>query len=146
VQRVVAMIKKYQSGLIGDVPEPSHDTAQYHEAIEKCRFDRALDEVWEQVRGINQYIDEQKPWVIAKDKEEAEHLREVLAYCAGSLVEISDLLLPFMPDTAAKIRQAFEEGFVRDTADVLFPKIEGDEPKPVVKTVEKPESKPAKKK
>jgi len=143
VQRVAAMLKKYQNGLIGDIPEPSHDNNSYHQEIEICHFDRALDEVWEQVRGVNQYIEEQKPWVIAKDKEDAEHLREVLAYCAASLIEISDLLQPFLPTTAKKIREAFEEGFVRDTADVLFPRIEDhpDSNKPVTKNIEKPKKK-----
>jgi len=141
VQRVAAMLKRYQNGIIGTIPEPNHDNAQYYEALEQCHFDRALDEVWEQVRGLNQYIEEQKPWAIAKEKDDAEHLREVLAYCAGSLIEISDLLTPFLPATARKIREAFEEGFVRETADVLFPRIElhsDKASKPVTKTVEKP--------
>jgi methionyl-tRNA synthetase len=60
VQRTAAMIKQYQNSLIGDIPPAEHDYAQYWKAIEDCRFDRALDEVWEQVRGLNQYIDEQK--------------------------------------------------------------------------------------
>ncbi|HSX36925.1 MAG TPA: methionine--tRNA ligase, partial [Patescibacteria group bacterium] len=77
VQRTVAMITKYQKGIIGDIPPAEHDVSQYLEALAQCRFDRALDDVWEQVRGINQYIDEEKPWVIAKAGDE-EHLREVL--------------------------------------------------------------------
>ena len=30
VQRTAAMIVKYQDGVIGDIPEPEHDTAHYH--------------------------------------------------------------------------------------------------------------------
>jgi methionyl-tRNA synthetase len=123
VQRTVAMIIKYQNGLIGDVPEAGHDRGQYDEALALCRFDRALDEVWEQVRGLNQYIDEEKPWEIAKQKDE-EHLREVLAYQASNLLEIADLLMPFLPDTAAKIHAVFAEGIVRPTNGTLFPKHE----------------------
>ncbi|HET7320210.1 MAG TPA: methionine--tRNA ligase [Candidatus Saccharimonadales bacterium] len=121
VQRTVAMIIKYQNGLIGDVPEAGHDRGQYDEALALCRFDRALDEVWEQVRGLNQYIDEEKPWEIAKQKDE-EHLREVLAYQAGNLLEIADMLTPFLPDTAAKIHAVFAEGIVRPIEGTLFPK------------------------
>ena len=90
VQRTVVMIQKYQQGLIGDIPPAKHDTSAYWESIEKCHFDKALDEVWEQVRGINQYIEEEKPWELAKDKD-IEHLQEVLAYQVSSLLEIADL-------------------------------------------------------
>lgn len=121
VQRTAAMILKYQQGLIGDIPPSRHDTAQYEKAIEDCKFDRALDEVWEQVRGLNQYIDEEKPWKLAKDNEQ-EHLQEVLAYQASCLMEIADLLEPFMPETAVKIRHVFEEGVIRPIEKTLFPK------------------------
>ncbi|MFA5003708.1 MAG: methionine--tRNA ligase [Candidatus Saccharimonadales bacterium] len=123
VQRTVAMLQKYQNGIIGDTPSAEHDTAQYQEALEQCRFDRALDEVWEQVRGLNQYIDTEKPWVVAKEKDE-EHLREVLAYQVGCLLEIADLLEPFLPDTAARIQAIFKEGIVRPIEGTLFPKAE----------------------
>lgn len=123
VQRTAAMIQKYQDGLVGDVKPAQHDTAQYEKAIDDCKFDRALDEVWEQVRGLNQYIDEQKPWEIAKS-DDKEHLKEVLAYQAGCLLEIAELLEPFLPETAVKIRHVFEEGVVRPIEGTLFPKQE----------------------
>lgn len=121
VQRTAAMIQKYQGGLIGDIPPGEHDIAQYEAAIDNCQFDRALDEVWEQVRGLNQYIDEAKPWEIAKTGDE-EHLREVLAQQASDLLQIADLLEPFMPETAVKIRNVFQEGIVRPIEGTLFPK------------------------
>jgi methionyl-tRNA synthetase len=121
VQRTVVMIQKYQNGIIGEIPPAKHDTAQYQEALEKCRFDRAMDEVWEQVRGLNQYIDEEKPWVIAKNKDE-EHLREVLAYQASCLLEIAELLVPFLPETATKIQTIFKEGVIQAAETTLFPK------------------------
>lgn len=123
VQRTTAMITKYQDGLIGDIPQPEHDVAQYRTALEHCHFDVALDEVWAQVRGLNQYIDEEKPWVIAKVGD-ADHLREVLAYQASSLLQIASMLEPFMPKTALRIRNVFNEGVVRPIKDTLFPKFE----------------------
>lgn len=123
VQRTAAMVQKYQNGLIGDIPASSHDAAQYKAALEVCRFDRALDEVWVQVRGLNQYIDEEKPWMIAKTGD-ADHLREVLAYQASCLLEIADLLAPFLPETADKIRSIFNEGIIRPSDGTLFPKHE----------------------
>ncbi|HEX9153375.1 MAG TPA: methionine--tRNA ligase [Candidatus Saccharimonadales bacterium] len=121
VQRTAAMVIKYQNGIIGEIPEAQHDNARIAEAIELCRFDRALDEIWDQVRGINQYIEEAKPWAIAKSGD-ADHLREVLAYQAGCLLEIAQLLEPFLPDTSAKIKAVFDEGIVHPIEGTLFPK------------------------
>lgn len=121
VQRTAAMIKQYQNGLIGDIPPASHDIGQYIEAIEACRFDRALEEVWEQVRGLNQYIDEEKPWEINK-KGETDHLREVLAYLVSNLLQIAELMAPFTPETSQKIRHVFEDGVVRPIEGTLFPR------------------------
>ena len=123
VQRTAAMINKYQNGIIGDIPEASHDEAQYERTLEECRFDRALDEVWEKVRGLNQYIDEAKPWQVAKEKDD-DHLREILAYQAGSLLGIANLLEPFLPDTATKIKSIFSEGIIRPIEGTLFPKFD----------------------
>lgn len=124
VQRTLAMIQRYQNGLIGDIPSAEHDVEKYWQAIEDCKFDRALDEVWEQVRGLNQYIDEEKPWEIAKTGDK-EHLQEVLAYQTSCLLEIAELLAPFMPETSRKIHDIFAEGFIRPIEGTLFPRREG---------------------
>jgi len=121
VQRTAAMITQYQNGLIGDIPPAEHDVAQYWTALDNCRFDRALDEVWEQVRGLNQYIDEAKPWQINKEGD-ADHLKEVLAYQVSCLLEIADLIQPFMPDTALKIKHVFADGVIRPIDGTLFPR------------------------
>ncbi len=121
VQRTIVMVQKYLGGMVGDIPEAQHDVSQYNTALEACKFDRALDEVWEQVRGLNQYIEEEKPWQIAKNKDD-DHLREVLAYQASCLLEIADMLEPFLPDTAAKIQAAFKDGMVHATEGTLFPR------------------------
>lgn len=121
VQRTAVMIQKYLGGIVGNIPDSAHDTAGYAEALSLCHFDRALDEIWEQIRGLNQYIDEEKPWMLAKTKDES-HLREVLAYQVSSLLQIADLLTPFLPDTSAKIKTIFAEGIVRPIKGTLFPK------------------------
>jgi len=123
VQRTATMIMKYQNGIIGEVPEASHDSAPIEVAIERCQFDRALEAIWAQVRGLNQYIEDAKPWEIAK-KDDQDHLREVLAYQVSCLLEIANLLEPFLPDTAVKIRNVFDQGIVRPLPTTLFPKEE----------------------
>ena len=123
VNRTVAMINKYQNGIIGDIPESEHDVGQFEEALKNCRFDKAIEEVWDQVRGLNQYIEEEKPWVLAKNKDEV-HLREVLAYMSSCLIEVAELLEPFMPETSQKIMFIFNTGVIRPIEGMLFPKHE----------------------
>ena len=115
------MISRFQKGVIGDIPVAEHDVAAYRQAIEVCRFDKALDKVWEQIRGLNQYIDEEKPWQLAKTGDD-DHLREVLAYMVGALLEVAILLEPFMPETAAKIKAFFGSGLLKELPPPLFPK------------------------
>jgi methionyl-tRNA synthetase len=121
VQRTAVMVQKYQKGLTGIIKPAEHDIAPYEAALKACRFDRALDNVWEQVRGLNQYIDEEKPWVIAKNGD-TEHLGEVLGYQVSSLLNIAMLLIPFLPETAEKIQAVFKGGSVQLSDTTLFPK------------------------
>lgn len=126
VQRVAGMITRYQAGVIGESPQTEHDMTAYHEAMDALEFNRAFDEVWNKVRSLNQYIENVKPWEIAKriesDAEASTHLSEVLAHCAGALLQIGDLLVPFLPTTAAAIHRTFETGVVIAPEASLFPK------------------------
>ncbi len=127
VQRVAAMANRYQAGVLGDLPPSRHDMGPYRAAIESLEFNRALDEVWVIVRALNQYIDRVKPWEVAKRREsdiEAEaHLVEILAHAAGTLLQVADLLLPFLPTTARSIKNIFASGVVPADVQPLFPKI-----------------------
>jgi len=124
VQRTQTMIANFADGEIIDSNAGTHDEGSYHDAIKEYHFDRALDFCWELIRGLNQYIDEEKPWVLAKDEKEAEHLKEVMAHLANSLLQLSDLLSPFMPETAKVLKSVFGGKKIKPTENVLFPKIE----------------------
>jgi len=127
IQRVGGMITRYQSGVIGQVPQGEHDMTAYHEAMDNLQFDRAMDEVWLMVRSLNQYIENVKPWEIAKmvgkDPEAESHLSEVLNNAVGALIQIADLLVPFLPTTADKIHTIFKSGSIVSLDGVLFPRI-----------------------
>jgi methionyl-tRNA synthetase len=127
IQRVASMINRYQSGVIGESEQAEHDMTAYHNAMDELEFNKAIDEVWNMVRSLNQYIDNVKPWEVAKgigkDPEAEPHLTEILAHCAGALVQIGDLLEPFLPTAAKKIQEIFESGVVKLPEGVLFPKI-----------------------
>lgn len=134
VQRVSMMITRYQSGVIGDAPQSEHDMQPYREAMEYLHFNAALDHVWSMVRSLNQYLENVKPWEVAKsretDKEAESHLAEILATAVGTLMQIADQLVPFMPHTAEAIHKTFESGVVVQQESVLFPKIYRHTPDP----------------
>lgn len=134
VQRVSSMIKRYQSGVIGDSPQTEHDTKKYHDYMASLEFNKAIDEIWISVHSLNQYIESVKPWEVAgrreKDPEAEAHLSEILAHCVGVLLQIGDLLIPFLPNTAAAIHEMFETGVVVDQESVLFPRIYQHTPDP----------------
>jgi len=127
VQRVASMVIRYQAGVIGHIPQGEHDMGTYHEAMDNLEFDKAVDEVWLMVRSLNQYIEHIKPWEIAKqigkDQDAESHLSEVLAYAVGALLQIGDLLVPFLPDTSAKIHRTFDTGVVVPIDGVFFPRV-----------------------
>ena len=58
---------------------------------------------------------------MAKNNEE-DHLREVLAYQTSCLLQIADMLVPFLPSTSAKIKKIFDTGVIQAAETTLFPK------------------------
>lgn len=127
LQRVVSMVSQYQSGVIGKLETHEHDPTIYHRAMEGLEFNKALDEVWLMIRSLNQYIETVKPWELNKQKatdvEAGSHLNEALGNCVSSLMQIGDLLKPFLPETATKMNETFSTGVIKPLEKVLFPKI-----------------------
>lgn len=125
VQRVAKMALRYQAGVIGELNQGEHDIQLYREAMEELRFNEAFDQIWNKIRSINQYLEHVKPWEVAKhkdDPEAAEHLSDILQTAVGSILQVADLLVPFMPETAHKIHTMFGTGVVQDLGP-LFPKV-----------------------
>lgn len=137
VSRVAKMVLNYQAGVVGDAIQAEHDTSAYRDAMQKLEFNRAIDELWIIVRGLNQYLENVKPWEIAKtiqtDQEAAAHVGEILAHSVGTLNQIATLLAPFLPNASATILATFKDGVVREQPAILFPKKElyAAEKKPV---------------
>lgn len=134
VSRVANMLTRYQSGVIGDVSEFSHDTQPYYDAMNDLRFDVAIEKIWSIVQNLNRYLEMVKPWEIAKkvdkDPDAEAHLAEVLGYAAGGLQLVAKLLYPFTPDLACRIKTTFDNGIVTPLDGVLFPKIYNHTPDP----------------
>ena len=76
---------------------------QYEACMERYAFQDALEEVLKVTSRANKYIDETKPWVLAKD--EASHARlAAILYNLLETVRICTILLsPVMPESCDKI-------------------------------------------
>ena len=76
---------------------------RYEEQMEKFAFQNALAEIFKVISRANKYIDENAPWVLAKEEENKPRLARVLYNLLETVRICAGLLTPFMPDTAAEI-------------------------------------------
>jgi methionyl-tRNA synthetase len=122
VQRVAKMFTQYFFGQVGQNQPHTHDVRVIDEAVKSFRFDLALKEIWTKIRGLNQLIDEEKPWVLAKTDQV--QLEKVLKHVVADLLQIADMLEPYLPETSAKIKQIFKGPQIDESVGILFPRIE----------------------
>lgn len=121
VSRVTNMIEKYSDGIIGSTLQPESDLDEVDGLIANFRFHEALARIFESVTWANQYIDENKPWELAKT--DLDSVGKILSKLVAQLFVITHKLAPFMPETADKIRLALEsERIVK--IEPLFPRVE----------------------
>ena len=77
----------------------------YTTALTEYRFSDALAFVWNKIRDLDKYIDQEKPWDLLKKQDP--RLRDVLAHAIDQIQEIARLLEPFLPETAEKITEQY---------------------------------------
>src|SRR4051794_10779704 len=111
--RTTAMLHRYRDGVVppGDPdPElaPDFDALVHRVAklMDRVEVTQALDEIWQRVRRLNRYVEEQAPWQLAKDDARAGDLDRVLRTLAEGLRVVTVLLWPWLPDSAAKLLDA----------------------------------------
>jgi methionyl-tRNA synthetase len=104
--RTTAMITKYFDG---DLSERTFDSAAemhgdlmkavegYRGHMERMEFSRALGAYWTAVQRANRFIEEKKPWELAKDPARKEELEQVFTELLAVLVTSGVVLSPFMP-------------------------------------------------
>ena len=76
---------------------------RYEEQMEKFAFQNALSEIFKVISRANKYIDENAPWILAKDESQKPRLARVLYNLLETVRICSGLLQPFMPGTCAEI-------------------------------------------
>lgn len=156
VSRTLGMIDRYREGRIpgpgeiGDADELVRNGAlsaieQVKSAMDEVAFHRALVSIWDFIALVNKYVDEEAPWVLAKENND-ERLDTVLWTVAQSIGVTAVLLYPFMPESSEEIWRrlgssgsiasldldsARDWGFIEPGSGVekgqsLFPRYEGN--------------------
>ncbi len=114
VFRVLSMIERYFDGVVPDPQaEPAgalaEAAASLYEDIDRhmgeLQFSRALERIWAFVRRANQYIEERKPWQLAKEETRRPELAAVMYHLAEALRILALVIAPTMPVTSARIRE-----------------------------------------
>jgi len=100
-----------------DVEYPKVKYLKMEELFNHMELSRGLQEIWKSINEANKYITDTEPWKLAKEDENK--FREVMNKLSFDLKVISDALIPFMPDTADKIKTALET----KQTEILFPRI-----------------------
>lgn len=105
LSRSLTMVEKYQSSKVPEIVSDIWSTDEIWKsldvAINELDFNRFLQIVSELVKIMNQYVDSEKPWVLAKS--ENSKLPEVLYRLLEGLRQIGIMLYPCLPDTSNRI-------------------------------------------
>lgn len=123
LQRVVSMVGRYFDKTVpapGTLEEldrslisvAEHLPSQVAAALNRFTLHDAISAVWELIGAANKYVEDSKPWELAKqrkasgpetDRRAAERLATTLYNLVESLRLIAHHLYPFLPGTAEKI-------------------------------------------
>jgi methionyl-tRNA synthetase len=68
-------------------------------------FHQALAAVWRLIGHLNKYVDDMAPWALYKDAQQHPRLKTVMFTLFEGIRHISQMVYPFMPETAQKIRR-----------------------------------------
>jgi methionyl-tRNA synthetase len=103
VARVLKLSEKlttYDARLTTEYPK------DFVELLENYRLSEGVEYIWNIIRAANKYIDETKPWELAKTDESK--FGEVIRKLLQDIALIARLLQPFLPETSQKIQGMLE--------------------------------------
>jgi len=108
VNRSLSMLKRYRNGIVpvrhDDLaPDAAKVVADTQALLSNNELQGALQSIWQLVNRANQYVDQTKPFSLAKDPAQAERLDEVLYNLAETCRVLAVLLWPFIPGTSTRI-------------------------------------------
>ncbi len=115
VSRTVAMVQKYFGGTLPAEQQADAEKddelvnmagslwQRYEKQMEAYAFQNGLSEIFNVISRANKYIDENAPWVLAKDEANKPRLAKVMYNLLETIRICAGLLQPFMPATAEEI-------------------------------------------
>ena len=108
VNRSLSMLKRYRNGIVPArhdelAADASKVTAEVRTQLAQNELQATLQTIWTLVTRANQYVDQTKPFSLAKDPAQAARLDEVLYNLAETCRVLAVLLWPFLPATSEKI-------------------------------------------
>jgi len=136
VFRTLTMVEKYFNG---EVPQAATVNAQGKLIEEKMRllpqeiknglrapsdfsFSTVLEEIWELINMANKYVEETKPWNLAKENKSQE-LAAFIYLLVRVIRAAAESIAPFMPQTSASIMDQIGKDKIKK-GKPLFPRLE----------------------
>jgi methionyl-tRNA synthetase len=114
--RVLAMVERYRDGTVpvAAVDAPLAEdfegaVGRVRDELDRAELTQALEEIWKLVRRLNRFVEETRPWELAKDEADPERLDEVLYNLVEGLRVTTLLLVPYLPRTADTLLSALRE-------------------------------------
>ena len=115
--RSIGMLNRYRDGRVsagemdaGLAADFSGLRERVEAHIDRAELHLALEEIWQLVRRLNRYVEEQAPWVLAKDEARAGELDRVLRSLAEGIRVVTVLLWPYLPSSAERLLEALGAG------------------------------------
>jgi methionyl-tRNA synthetase len=103
--------------VIANGSKASKLSAKVTSDIKKYQFHEALHFIWEEIRTLDRYLEEKKPW-----EKSTQSRDEVWKNLVGGLRQIAFDLKPLLPETAEKIEKQFADPKIK-SGKPLFPRI-----------------------
>ena len=141
VYRTLTMVEKYYQGAIPQLDIKKRKFDQPGEKIKSkldprrkalggldpdasysFNFSAALEDIWKLINLANRYVEETKPWNLAREKKEKQ-LAGFIRLLVDLLKAVAEEISPFMPQTAESIKQQLGKEKIKKTKP-LFPRIE----------------------
>lgn len=136
VYRTLTMVEKYFAGDIPEAPLPEDAYAmQIRNRLSGLKsalsrgmtlpdidFTLPLEEIWAIINMANKYIEDTKPWGLAKEKKTGQ-LKGFILLLLEVIRQVADGIMPFLPQTGASIKEQVS-GKKINKGKPLFPRIE----------------------
>lgn len=118
--RISGMIKKYFNNVVPTFDEKSLEEIdkkvinshksflkEYEQIIESLDINKLLDKIQDQYNVLNKYIEDRKPWVLAKDSAQKQALANCLNIIFNNTYDLMVLLKPILIKTSQSIEKAW---------------------------------------